>query len=185
MITLFHDFTEPASAIAVARIDRLIAAGIEAEVVGMDAIGIDMRLPVSSDVHATIERLGAEAAAEGLVLRPPPHLPPTALAHVLAEVAEAAGAGAAWRRAVYAALWEHGAPIDDPAVLRTTAAAIGLEPAAVDAALDDGARLAAVRRRTGERRRDGVGGVPTILAQRTLVPGLMADDDLRALAALG
>jgi hypothetical protein len=29
-----------------------------------------------------------------------------------------------------------------------------------------------------------VGGVPTILAQRTLVPGLLGDDDLRALAAL-
>jgi hypothetical protein len=48
----------------------------------------------------------------------------------------------------------------------------------------DRARIAAVRRRSAARRADGVGGVPTILTQRTLVPGLLDEADLRALAGL-
>lgn len=184
MLTLFHDYTEPASVVAAARLDRLIGEGVAAEIVGFEAIGVDLRLPVSTDVAASAQEVAGVADAEGVTLRLPPFLPPTGLAHVVGDVADRGGRGAAWRRAVHAALWERGEAIDEPTVLRDLADEAGLDPSAVAAALDDPGQLAARRRRSGRFRRDGVGGVPTILAQRTLVPGLLADDDVRALAAL-
>ncbi len=186
MLTLFHDYTSPASAVAVARAHRLIAAeGLPIETVGFEAVGVDLRLPVPEQTHAELAEVAEDAEAEGVTLRPPPWLAPTALAHVVAEVAAQAERLHAWDAALYRAVWSHGAAIDEPAVLADLAEAVGLDRTTTEQALDDRVRLAAVRRRAGEHRREGVGGVPTLLAQRTLVPGLLAEEDLRGLAELG
>ena len=206
MITLFHDVTSPASAVAVARADRLARDGVAIECVGFEAIGVDVDLPVTIDVLAELDVVADAAAAEGVVLHAPTRLPPTGLVHVVSARLEAVGAEAgdegpsatalagdhadpsgaavAWRGATYAAFWRDGADVGDPGALTALAGDAGLDADAAAALLADRLALAALRRATTERRRDGVGGVPTLLAQRTLVPGLLDDDTLRSLAAL-
>jgi predicted DsbA family dithiol-disulfide isomerase len=184
VLTLFHDYTSPASAVAAFRLQRLADEGLPVELVSFEAIGVDVTLPVTLDVLAAVDDLAAAAADEGLQLRPPASLPPTAHAHVLEGVAQAAGLGASWRERCYRAFWETGVDIADRRVLLDLAEAAGLPPPAAQAALEDRSALLATRRRTAAHRAEGVGGVPTILAHRTLVPGVLAEADLRALAAL-
>ena len=184
MLTLFHDFTSPASAVAVARLQRLADEGTPVDFVGMEAIGVDAMLPVTLDVIADVERLAAEAEDLGLLLRRPTALPPTAAAHAVASAAVTSAQEAAWRWTCYDAFWQDGANLADHEVLKGLGARAGLDADRVRQALDDRPLLAEIRRRTGERRRDGVGGVPTILAQRTLIPGLLPESQLRELAAL-
>jgi 2-hydroxychromene-2-carboxylate isomerase len=185
VITLFHDYTSPASAIAVARCQRLADEGLAVELSGLDAVGVDVELPVTVDVQVAVSELAAVADAEGITLRAPTSIPPTAAAHVVEELAEAAGLGASWRQVCYRAFWRDGEDLGRPEVLVRLATTAGLPTDEVRAAVADRAKIAAVRRRSAARRRDGVGGVPTILTQRTLVPGLLDEGDLRALAALG
>jgi predicted DsbA family dithiol-disulfide isomerase len=184
MLTLFHDFTSAASAVAVARVQRLADEGSTMEFAGFEAVGIDAVLPPTLDVLAAVDRLAAEAKCEGVILRRPTALPPTALAHVVATVAETAGLAASWRQLCYLAFWRDGSDISDRQVLSALARRAGLPSDDVTAALSDRLLLAAIRRRTAAHRRNGIGGVPTILAQRTLVPGLLPEADLRALAGL-
>lgn len=182
VLTLFHDYTSPASAIAVARLQRLADEGLPVEFVGFEAIGMDVALPPSLDVLAAIDDLAEQARAEGVVLRRPAALPPTARAHAVGTLAEVVELGASWRQRCYSAFWADGADLDDPAVLVALAEQAGLDPAKVAGALEEPGFVTSVRRAAGQHRRNGVGGVPTILAQRTLVPGLLSEDDLRALA---
>lgn len=182
--TLFHDYTVPASAVAALRVQRLADEGRDVTFEGFEAIGVDATLPVTVEVLDAIASLADVAAGEGLTLRRPPGLPPTALAHVVGTVAEQHGLGASWRETCYRAFWEEDARLDDRAVLRDLAERAGLDPEPVSAALADRAFVAAVRRRQAGHRRNGVGGVPTILASRTLVPGLLPLEELRELAAL-
>lgn len=184
VIRLFHDFTDPASAVAVARAQRLADEGLPIEFAGFEVVGVDAVLPVSLDVMARLDDLAAEAAAEGVVLRRPPAAPPTGWAHVLGTVAERAGLGASWRQTCYTAYWRDGADLSATDVLVDLAVAAGLEPAAATAAATDRAALAAFRRLVAGHRRAGVGGVPVLSAHQTLVPGLLPAADLRALAAL-
>jgi predicted DsbA family dithiol-disulfide isomerase len=184
VLTLFHDYTSPASAVAVARLQRLADEGLPVEMVGLDAIGVDLALPVTLDVKAAVVDLAAPAQVEGIVLAEPALLPPTVAAHVVEAEAERAGLGASWRQVCYRALWEHGADLADERVLVVLGIQAGMERSVVEAALADRPRRSAFRRHSAARRADGVGGVPTLLAQRTLVPGLLAVSDLRALAAL-
>lgn len=183
MLTLFHDYTSPASAIAVARLQRLADEGLPVEFVGFDATGLDAALPPSLDVLAAIEDLAAEAATEGVELRRPRFVPPTARAHAVGTLAEAAELGASWRARCYRGFWVDGADIGDNDVLVALADQAGLPAEKVQGALADGALLASVRRAAGRHRRNGIGGVPTILAQRTLIPGLLAEAHLRELGA--
>jgi 2-hydroxychromene-2-carboxylate isomerase len=183
VLTLFHDYTSPASAIAVARLQRLADEGLAVEFVGFEALGMDVALPPSLDVLAAIDELSAQAAAEGIVLRRPSSLPPTARAHAVGDLADRHDLGASWRQVCYAAFWADGADLDDPEVLAMLAGTAGLDGTAVAAALVEPGFVASVRRAAGQHRRNGVGGVPTILAHRTLIPGLLGEDDLRELAA--
>lgn len=183
-LTLFHDFTSPGSAVAVLRVQRLADDGLDVAFEGFEGIGVDATLPVTLDVMAGIADLAEEAAAEGLVLRRPRGLPPTAAAHTVAALAESAGLGASWRSTCYRAFWEDGAPIGDHGILADLADAAGLDRDDVARALADPGRIASTRRAMGLHRRNGVGGVPTVLASRTLVPGLLPEYELRALAAL-
>jgi predicted DsbA family dithiol-disulfide isomerase len=184
VLTLFHDYTSPASAVAVARLRRLAADGVRAQIVGTEVLPVDATLPVTIDVLAELDAVGAAAAAEGIVLRRPPGLPPTAAAHLVEDVARDHGLDDGWRSHCYAAFWTDGADIADPTVLAELADDVGLPPAAVAAAIEDRVALLAIRRRFAGHRRDGVGGVPTISYDRTLIPGLLDDADLLALAGL-
>lgn len=184
MLTLFHDYTSPASAVAVARLQRLIDDGAGAAIVGTEAIGVAAVLPVTLDLLAELDAVADAAAAEGLELRRPPNVPPTAAAHLVEEVAAAHGLAAAWRRRCYDAYWAHGTDIAATDLLHDLAVEVGLPAGEVDRTLDDRVALAALRRRFAGHRRNGIGGVPTIAYDGTLVPGLLDIDDLRTLAAL-
>ncbi|WP_370325740.1 DsbA family protein [Euzebya sp.] len=183
MLTLFHDVTDPASAIAVARYTRLARDGVDVTFEGFEAVGLDVVMPVDVGVLAALEDLADVAAAEGVVLRRPPAMPPTGLAHVLIAHAETTPQAHDVRAAVYAAHWREGRDIADPAVLVEVAAAAGLDREPVAALLADRVALAQRRREMAAHRRDGVGGVPVVLASQTLVPALLEESQIRELAA--
>jgi len=181
-LTLFHDYTSPASAVAVFRLQRLADEGLAVAFEGFEAIGVDVTLPIGLDVLAALDALREAAEAEGLHLRRPRGLPPTGSAHVIEAVAAAHDLGASWRVTCYRAFWEKGADIGDATVLTDLAEQAGLPTAGLERTLADRRLLVAARQRMASHRRQGVGGVPTILAERTLVPGLLSEPDLRALA---
>lgn len=181
MLTLYHDYTSAASAVAALRLQRLADQGLPVTFVGFEAL-VAAHLPVTLEVVAGIDELAHEAACEGLTLRRPPALPPTARAHLVGELAEAQGLGASWRVRCYRAFWEQGADLADPAVLRDLAAQTGLDPAVAAALVTDPGRVPAFRRTLMAHRRIGVGGVPVLLTHGTLVPALLPDADLRGLA---
>lgn len=183
MLVLFHDVTDPASAVAVARFTRLAREGLPIEFEGFDAVGLDMALPPDIEVLSRLHALEGPAAAEGVVLRRPQRTPPTALAHVLLAAAEGTPAAHDVRVAVYCAHWEDGADIADPAVLQSLGTANGMDEGALAAVLADRVALASRRRQMAAHRREGVGGVPVLLASRTLVPGLLEESQIRDLAA--
>lgn len=184
MLTLFHDYTSPASAVAVRRVQRLADEGLDVAFEGFDERMVDAPLPVTLEVTAALDDLAPDAAAEGLAWRRPSVLPPTALAHVVGVAAERQGMGASWRQTCYGAFWTEGADLADRRVLVELAGRAGLATELITVALGDRLLLATVRRRMAGHRRNGVGGVPVVLASRTLVPGLLPTDDLRGLAAL-
>lgn len=185
MLTLTHDVTSPASAVAVARFQRLADEGVAIRFRGVDVLGLAATVPVTLDVLAELERVRSRAAALGITLRTPTRRPPTALVHLVADLADEAGLGGAWRRAAYAAYWTNDDDLADPAVVSRLAVGVGLEAAGVDALLDDGAAVAAVRRRTHTARGEGIGGVPVLVAHGTLVDPDLGDEALRQLAAAG
>lgn len=185
MLALYHDYTSPASAVAVARLHRLMADGMPATIVGTEVLGLDMTLPVTVDLLAELDQVADQAAGEGIVLRRPPGLPPTAAAHLVEDVARDAGRDRVWRERCYRTFWAEGADISDSALLRDLAGQAGLPATEVRRVLQDRVALLAIRRRFAGHRQDGVGGVPTISYDRTLVPGLLSEEDLRALIELG
>lgn len=183
MLVLFHDVTDPTSAVAVARCTRLAREGMAIEFEGFEAVGLDLVMPPDIEVLARLEGLTAQAAAERVALRRPRRMPPTALAHVLLAHAERTPRAHDVRLAVYRAYWERGADVAEAAVLVDLAVGAGLDRVEMGHLLADRVALVSRRRQMAAHRREGVGGVPVILASRTLVPGLLEEDQLRALAA--
>ncbi len=185
MLILTHDVTSPAAAVAVARCQRLADEGVPIGFRGVDVLGLAATVPVTLDLLAELDRVRPRAAALGLTLRAPSRRPPTALVHLVADLAEDVGLGGAWRRATYAAYWADDEDLGDPAVVRRLAAGTGLPTAQVEALLADRPALAAVRRRTHVARGEGIGGVPVLVAHGALVDPDLDDDELRQLAAAG
>lgn len=185
MLVLFHDYTSPASAVAVARLTRLIADGMPARIEGTEVLGVEATLPVTLDLIAELDAVAAQARAEGVVLRRPAGLPPTATAHLLEDLAGEVDRADAWRARCYRAFWADGDDIADPGVLRRLAGNVGLPVEEAARRIGDRMALLEIRQRFAGHRRDGVGGVPTISYDRTLIPGLLDEADLRTLAALG
>lgn len=184
MLILTHDTTSPASALAVARLDRLAREGLDVVFRGIDVLGLDATVPVTLDVLAELEAVRPRAEQLGVELRRPSRRPPTVLVHALADLAEDAGRGAAWRRATYEAYWRDDADLADPELVATLARAVGLDRDDVARVLSDRAGLAAVRRRAVTARGEGVGGVPVLAFDGTLVSPDLDDDALRTLAGL-
>lgn len=91
-----------------------------------------------------------------------PHFPVnTLLAMRGAVAAEQLGCGAAYREAMYTALWQDGVKLDDPAVWAEVVAKAGLDAAALGALVQDDAVKAALAASTQRAVERGAFGVPT------------------------
>ena len=184
MLTLHHDITSPAAAVAVLRLQQVVDAGGQVTFSPLDALGLEISIPVTVDLLTELEHHRERALELGLALRRPTRQPPTLLAHVVGELAEAAGLGASWRWSCLQAYWTHDADLTDPTVLIGLAERAGLDPAPVAARLEDRAARNSLRERMLAQRRRGVGGVPVLELDGSLVPAELSDHDLRQLAGL-
>lgn len=89
-----------------------------------------------------------------------------------AKFAEAQGVGPAYHAGVMDAYWRKAQNIADPAVLTDVAAAVGLDPAAFQAALTDPALDAGVSRDIAQAQAYGLTGVPALVFNhKYLIPG--------------
>jgi 2-hydroxychromene-2-carboxylate isomerase len=183
VLALHFDYPSPASAVAVLRLQRIADDGGDVRFVGIDSLGVDLALPPTVAQLAEWERCREPARVLGLELRRPQVWSPTLRAHLVGELAEDVGLGASWRSVCLHAYWGEGADLDDEEVLLELAVTAGLERPAVAARLGDEAWRRASRQRAVTQRRRGVGGVPVLESNGTLLPADLSDDDLRQLAA--
>jgi len=184
VLTLHFDYTSARAAVALLRLERLAGDGLPVAFRGLDALGIDAVLPVTLDQLAEIDEQRERAALLGLELSRPTRRPPTLAAHLVGEIAEAAGVGTAWRRACLEAYWSRDADLSDRAVLLELARSVGLALGEVAAVLDDGGRRNELRTGMLALRALGVGGVPVLEVDGTLLPADVDDATLGELARL-
>jgi predicted DsbA family dithiol-disulfide isomerase len=184
VLTLHFDYTSPAAVHALLRLQALADRGALVEFVGIDALGLQTTIPVTLDQLAELDRHGSQLEALGLQLRRPQVRPPTLGAHLLAGLAARRDLGAAWRRAVVEAYWTRGLDIASDEVLVDLAAGIGLPADEAGDWLGDRTRRTALWRTMATERGRGVGGVPVLEFEGTLVPADLDDEDLARLAAL-
>jgi 2-hydroxychromene-2-carboxylate isomerase len=184
VLVLHFDYPSPTSAVALVRLQRIADEGGSVAFSGFDALGLDVSVPLTLDQLAELERTQAAAREFGLTLRRPTRRPPTVLAHVVSDLADTRGLGAAWRESCLAAYWRDDADLGDPEVLADLARGVGLDDAEVATWLADPRPRRAVRQRMVDARRAGVGAVPVLEADGALVPADLSETDLRALAAL-
>jgi len=178
VLILHHDVTSPRAAVAVLRLQALADAGHDVAFLGLDVLGLAVSLPVTLDQLAELEAVGDQAAALGLELRRPTLRPPTLDVHLLAELAELAELGAAWRLRCLRAYWTEGVDVADRDALRTLAAEVGLPADATERVLADTARRNALRAEMLGRRGLGIGGVPVLEVDGTLLPADVDDATL-------
>ncbi|MTV25464.1 hypothetical protein FTX61_08590 [Nitriliruptoraceae bacterium ZYF776] len=181
MLICHHDVTSPAAAVAVLRLQALADAGGHVAFRGLDVLGLETTVPATLDQLEQLPRYAPRAAELGLTMRRPRLRPPTLGVHLVADHAESLGLGASWRSACLHAYWEDGADLGDDELVADLAAAAGLDRAVVAALLADRPARIALRRRMGTLRGRGVGGVPVLEYQGTLVSAELSDDDLRQL----
>jgi 2-hydroxychromene-2-carboxylate isomerase len=184
VLTLHWDVTVPEAALAVLRCQGLADAGRPVAFSGIDVLGVEADLPVTLDQLAGLEAVRAGAAALGLELRRPTRRPPTLGVHLVGSLAEAVDLGAAWRLAALRAYWTEGAALGHPDVLVGLAADVGLDADEVGRLLGDRAAAADLRGRFLALRRRGVGGVPVLEVDGTLLPADVDDATLAELAGL-
>ena len=107
-----------------------------------------------------MDRFMARHAITGFTLNP--HFPVnTLLAMRGAVAAEQMGCGAAYREAMYTALWQDGLKLDDPEVWAAVLTRAGLDAAALGAAVQDADVKAALVASTEAAVARGAFGVPT------------------------
>lgn len=184
MLIVHFDYTSLPAAVAALRLQALADAGGSVGFQGIDALGVDMALPVTLDQLEEIERWQDRAASLGLTVRRPSQRPPTLPAHLVGDVAGAQGLGAAWRAVVFRAYWTEDAALDRPEVLSGLAQRAGLDPDEVATHLQDPVARVSVRQRMTADRGRGIGGVPILEVDGTLVSAELPDADLRVLAGL-
>lgn len=184
MLTLHWDVTVPEAALAVLRCQRLADAGRPVAFSGVDVLGVEIDLPVTLDQLAGLEAVRERAAALGLELRRPTRRPPTLGVHLVASLADATDLGAAWRLAALRAYWTDGADLGAPDVLAGLATDVGLDAGRVGALLDDRGAAADLRGRFLALRRRGVGGVPVLEVDGTLLSADVDDATLSTLTGL-
>jgi 2-hydroxychromene-2-carboxylate isomerase len=182
VLTLHHDITSPRSALAVLRIQRLADAGHAVAFRGIDVLGVAVALPVTLDQLVELEQVAEAAATLGLVMRRPNLRPPTLDAHLVGELAERVGSGAAWRLACLRAYYTDGTDVSDHAALLAIAERVGLERSAVLHTLADVAARNELRAAMLARRALGIGGVPILEVDGTLLHADVDDATLEELA---
>lgn len=185
MLTLHHDPTSPASAVALLRVQALLDAGARIGLRPFDALGLEISVPPTRTLLEELATYRDRAAALGLAMHRPSRQPPTLRAHLIdVEVAEPRGLGASWRWRCLRAFWSEDRDLGDPATLVALGVDAGLDGAAVEQALAD--RLAVQRLRDDMllQRRRGIGGVPVLELDGTFVPADLSETDLRHLAGL-
>lgn len=184
MITLFYDATSLPSVVTALRLQRLADAGAEVRFTGLDMLGLAISVPLTPEQRGEVHAWAGPARELGIEPRVPSRRPPTLGAHLVGELAQADGSGAAWRTTLFAAYWHHDADLADETVLVELAAEAGLDAGRVAALLaDPGARRGLSARMAAERRR-GIGGVPLLDVGGVLISAELSDDDLHALASL-
>lgn len=184
MLVLHFDYPSPASAVALLRLQRVADEGGNVAFAGLDALGLATSIPATLDQLAERERVAAQADALGLALGRPSRRPPTLLAHLLGELAEAHDLGAAWRMTCLRAYWQHDVDLGNAEPLRALASEVGLDRTDVDRLLGDGQRHRVRRQEELAVRRRGVGTVPVLEFDGTFVAADLDDAALRQLAAL-
>jgi 2-hydroxychromene-2-carboxylate isomerase len=184
VLVLHFDYPSPASAVAVLRLQRVADEGGDVGFAGLDALGLATSVPPTLDQLVERERVASQAAALGLELGLPSRRPPTLLAHLLGDLADACGRGAAWREACLRAYWTQDVDLGDADELRALAADTGLDRTVVDELLADERRRLTRRQQDLAVRRRGVGTVPVLEFDGTFVGVDLDDAALRELAAL-
>lgn len=184
MLTLHHDPTSPASAVAVLRVQRAVDAGGRARFSGIDVLGLDISVPPTPDQLAELDQVRQRALELGLVLHRPSRRPPTLRVHLLDDLAEAAGLGASWRATCLDAYWREGRDLGDEVVLLELAARAGLDPARAAAQLGDREAIRTLRARMATLRRRGIGGVPVLEVDGVLLGADIGDAELEQLAGV-
>lgn len=185
MITLHHDQTSAASAVAVWRLQALADAGLEVAFAGLDVLGLDATIPATLDLLAEYDAWHEQARDLGLQMRRPRIRPPTTRAHLVEVLAVQRGRGAAWRTVSYRGYWERGADLGSIDVLVSLGTSIGLAGGLIAEWVGDGARVAAARRDMQRRRSGGLGGVPVLEFDGTYLSASLPDEELWRLAELG
>jgi 2-hydroxychromene-2-carboxylate isomerase len=184
VLVLHFDYPSPASAVALLRLQRIADEGGHVAFAGLDALGLGGAVPPTLDQLAERERVAERAATLGLALGRPSRRPPTVRAHLLGDLADDGGLGAAWRSACLRAYWTEDADLDDDRVLLALAARVGLDVAPVVALLADERRVVTRRQQDAAVRRRGLGAVPVLELDGTFVSAELDDASLRELAAL-
>ncbi len=182
MLVLHHDVTSAAAAVAVLRLQPLADAGGQVAFSGIDVLGLAISIPVTRDLLIEQERHADRAAALGLELRAPSRQPPTLACHLVGELADERGQGAAWRLASLRAFWTEDRDLGDHAELTDLAEDIGLDAADVTARLADRTAVRDLRSRMAAQRQRGIGGVPVLEVDGAFVPADLSDADLEQLA---
>ena len=182
MLILHHDVTSPRAALAVLRLQGIADEGLPVAFRGLDVLGVAVALPVTLDQLAELEQVVVRAAELGLAMHTPRLRPPTLDAHLVGEHAERSGLGAAWRLACMRAYWTDGADVSDHATLAAIGRDAGLEESDVRSVLADSTARNELRAAMLARRSLGIGGVPVLEVDGTLVSADIDDATLRELA---
>lgn len=182
MLVLHHDVTSAASAVAVLRLQPLADAGGRIAFSGIDVLGLAISIPPTRELLAEREHHAGSAVALGLELRRPSQQPPTLACHLVGDLAEERGLGAAWRLASLRAFWTDDRDIGDRTELLRLADEVGLDPEEVAARLDDRSAAQDLRSRMVAQRQRGIGGVPVLEVDGAFVPADLTDTDLEQLA---
>lgn len=104
-------------------------------------------------------------------------IPNSRRALALGELARDRGVHAELHPRLFAAYWARGCDLNDPAVLISEGAQVGLEPDEIRVAIDDPGYVARIDQQTQAATELGVGGVPGwVLDERLLVPGAQPHD---------
>src|SRR5690625_1372628 len=184
MLTLHFDYTSPASAVAVLRLQPLAQAGAAVEFRGIDALGLALPIPPTLDLLAGLEANRERARELGLTMRRPSLQPPTIAAHLVGALADAHQLAQTWRLTCLQAYFTDDVDLSDEDWLLRAAVDIGLDRTEVAAHLADRKLRVATQGRMTTQRRRGIGGVPILEADGMMISADLADADLEQLAAL-
>ena len=170
-VRFFYDYVDPGSYL----VERMVSE-LEARLgLAVERIPFEVTPPPSPLVDPRTEEWrrfweGARAvwAEEGLALSDPRLVPWTRKAHELAEHARAEGRFAETHRALFDTFLLEGRDLGRVDVLLDVARRVGLDPSSTRPVLDVDKHAGSVTDARERAEREGVRGVPTLLAERRL-----------------